>query len=77
LPEESKTEITLEISDAAGKLIPSESDPEPNPEFPYYFMGEYRGDRKLSKNAGLSHFVYSSKARIVESSEHRLLQSDG
>ena len=69
LPEESKTEITLEISDAAGELIQafsSESDPEPNPEFPYYFMGEYRGDRKLSKNAGLNRFVWDNRYPVVD-----------
>ncbi|MCI0416634.1 glycosyl hydrolase [bacterium] len=69
LPQEIKGEITLKISDAAGRLIQefsSEHPPHPNPEFPYEFMGRYDGDRKLAKEKGLNRFVWDLRYPVVD-----------
>ncbi|HSP07786.1 MAG TPA: glycosyl hydrolase, partial [Acidobacteriota bacterium] len=69
LPEEPKGEVTLEISDAQDHLIQkfsSEKYPQTNPEFPYDFMGQYNGDRKVSKKAGLNRFVWDRMTLPVD-----------
>ncbi len=69
LPEETKEEVVLAISDANGQLIQefySTRLPHPNPEFPYGFMGRYDGDRKLTSNAGLNRFVWDLRYPVVD-----------
>ena len=69
LPQETKQEITLSISDSQGKLIQdfsSERMPHPNPDFPYGFMGRYDGDRKLTNKAGLNRFVWDMRYPVVD-----------
>ena len=69
LPEETKEEVTLTISDASGKRIQEFSSqrlPHPNPEFPYGFMGSYDGDRKLTTKSGLNRFVWDMRYPVVD-----------
>jgi photosystem II stability/assembly factor-like uncharacterized protein len=69
LPQEIKSEVTLRISDSTGRLIQvfsSEHPPDPNPEFPYEFMGKYDGDRKLTKKKGLNRFVWDLRYPVVD-----------
>ena len=69
LPEETKEEVTLEFHDGKGQLIQrfsSERPPNPNPEFPYGFMGSYQGDLKASKNKGLNRFVWDLRYPVVD-----------
>lgn len=69
LPEEVKSEITLEVLDAQNHLIQkysSERFSDPNPEFPYDVMGKYYGDRKLLKQKGLNRFVWDMRYPPVD-----------
>ncbi|HJZ11251.1 MAG TPA: hypothetical protein VJ521_03830 [Acidobacteriota bacterium] len=69
LPDAPKGEVTVEISDSAGRVIEkfsSEKTPQANPEFPYTFMGGYDGDRKVAKKAGLNRFVWDLRDQVVD-----------
>lgn len=69
LPEEMKSEMSLTISDAQDHVIQkffSERYPQPNPDFPYDFMGGYSGSRKVSRNVGLNRFVWDLKTPPVD-----------
>lgn len=61
LPESTKDEVLLDISDAQDHVIASFSSDRlvpPSPEFPYDVMGSYTGDRKVARKAGLNRFVW-------------------
>ena len=69
LPEKVKGEITLTISDSKGQLIQtfsSEGKSQPDIDFPYGFMGNFSGDRILTKNIGSNRFVWDLRYPAVD-----------
>ena len=69
LPEKVNGEITLTISDSKGQLIQtfsSEGKSQPDIDFPYGFMGNFSGDRILTKNIGSNRFVWDLRYPAVD-----------
>jgi hypothetical protein len=69
LPQETASEVTIEISDAKDRSIAkfsSEKFLPPAPDFPYGIMGGYAGDRKVAKKRGLNRFVWDLRYPPVD-----------